>query len=92
MGKDGNCTLCGVPLTRRKWNSITDILYCNNVDCKEWHSPIVPPEVKGKYKPKIKTTLPAWFGESSSPLVNRAYRLRLALEEAEIGGIDKTEE
>ncbi len=84
MADDGSCTLCGVPLTRRKWNTVTDILYCDNIKCELYHNPIVPSEAKGKPRPKPKSTLPSWYNESDSPLVNRARKLRLALEEAEL--------
>ncbi len=84
MADDGNCTLCGRPLTRSKWNTDTDILFCNNVSCKEWHSPIVPPEAVGKFKPTPKSTLPPWYGEHTNPTMARIYKLRLELEVSEL--------
>jgi len=38
------CISCGMPLARSKWNTTTDVLFCDNIDCGNFRNPVVPPE------------------------------------------------
>lgn len=80
------CTLCGSNLTRVPWNDTTDVLYCDNVNCKKYHNPIVPPS--DKPKPKKEPGIPKWFAPDDKSYSARIYRTRAILD----GDVDKLED
>jgi len=80
------CTWCGGNLTRVSWNDATDVLYCDDVSCRSFHTPIVPPSTKPK--PQKKLQIPAWFASDDRSYSARLYRARAVLE----GDVDSLED
>ena len=69
MTTNGTCERCGGPLTREEWNSNTDVVICNNLQCVRFRSPVSVPvsEQKRKTPPKRKYQIPEWLGGSDGP-------------------------
>lgn len=59
---EGTCEGCGGPLTRMKWNTITDVLTCENSECDMYARPVMPNDTTKKREAKPKTKLPEWLG------------------------------
>ena len=51
--EDQFCKVCGKPVVEIPWNASTDIRYCNNGSCPQFHVPIKPDRpLAGKSSPK----------------------------------------
>jgi len=37
---ESRCRICGGALTSSRWNTVTDITYCDNINCELFHTPV----------------------------------------------------
>lgn len=42
----GSCNSCGSELVKMKWNSSTDVIVCDNINCGAFRNPIIPEEIQ----------------------------------------------
>ena len=61
---EGICSECKTPLLRLRWNEVTDVITCDNYDCGQFRTPIVPDETRRRVArtKREKTIIPIWTG------------------------------
>lgn len=64
IANDGNCKGCGNPLVREKWNTSTDIIICDNYECRFFRIPISNMTLRGSSAANSQQELdkPEWLG------------------------------
>ncbi len=74
---------CGKPLVVMEWNSDVDMLICDNIQCKLYHTPVghIPKGIRIKVARRSKTKIPDWLGEAphgteTTKFTSRVQRLR----------------
>lgn len=79
---DGNCKSCGSPLLRLKWNSVTDIIMCNNYTCRFFHTPVsnIAPRVSGVAKSEQESKIPEWLGGPNDSKGNNFSDIQVRLQ------------
>lgn len=73
MAEEKACERCGAPLVRKKWNTTTDVLICDDYNCPLFGRPIIPEvELKTESPRKSRTELPMWFRTTGGPYATKS--------------------
>lgn len=78
MPDEGDCSRCGQTLLRLGWNSVTDMIVCDNYECELFRTPIGSPKPLEKTKSQLE--IPDWLrgtnGSESNKISSRLQKLQ----------------